>query len=500
MRRRIALTILLITWTTLLVAGAASYWLTRSALLADLDANLFDQAVNLPELLSPAVMRSGLAEGEKKTVPVGGPDASGTHNSGRYVIRSEADQRTLPRSEQPRMQGNETPRLLGATFSTLADGTRVRSVTVRSLARPTTPQERPTPVVVTYSGSAESFHRVLERLLLTFAGCGAVTGLIAAGIAYRISSTALSPLRKVSQVIGSISERRLDRRIVVDELPLELRPMAKRLNQMLGKLQDSLNRRRRFLANASHELRTPVAALVTGLEVSLLRDRPAEGYKATLATALTDASHLRALVERLMEQARSEMFEHDELAERTDIAKLLESCVASVAGMALPREISLRTECATDVLVRTQPNRLRSIVTNLLSNAVEYSRDHGKIALKAWTDAVGFHLTVRDEGMGISPQQTSAIFEPFFRGDAVRTAGSGHLGLGLFLVKTHVQALSGQITVQSVVGEGSEFRVLLPVVPEESRAKSPAEGLPSAVFLQAARKTNTQAVAPDGLS
>src|SRR2546421_2253430 len=130
--------------------------------------------------------------------------------------------------------------------------------------------------------------------------------------------------------MGAIDEQRLDRRIDIGSLPPELHPMANRLNEMLGRLEHAFALRNQFLADASHELRTPVAALTTALDVALNRPRDAEVYRRTLETCRGDALQLRRLVERLMEQVRSENFSHDEPAQDVDVAQLLRECADNV--------------------------------------------------------------------------------------------------------------------------------------------------------------------------
>jgi heavy metal sensor kinase len=348
----------------------------------------------------------------------------------------------------------------GASFTTLADGTPMRTVLVRGVAR--TPDGRSIGVTVAYWSDASHLFRLLNRLAAAFAVFGVVAGLLAAWVALAVSRAALRPLHETAAVIREISPRDLHRRIETARLPPELVPMASRLNEMLERIERAYGQRHQFLADASHELRTPVAALVTTIEVSLRHPRQAEAYRATLESCLSDARLLRHLVERLMEQCRAEELSHDEEVRDVDLAPLLNQCAAQAAVLGRERDVDVRAEVPASVRLMTQPQRLRSVVTNLLSNAVEYNRPGGRVDLIVRPNDQLLHLTVRDTGPGIAERHLPHLFEPFYRADQARSVQPGHLGLGLSLVRSHVEALGGSVRVESRVGEGTTFHVELP--------------------------------------
>jgi signal transduction histidine kinase len=221
--------------------------------------------------------------------------------------------------------------------------------------------------------------------------------------------------------------------------------------------------RHQFLADASHELRTPVAALVTTAEVSLRHPREAQAYRVTLESCLADARLLRRLVERLMEQCRADTLSHDERPEEIDLIPLLEQCVEQAAVIARERGVSVTREMPATLRLTTQPQRLRSIASNLLSNAVEYNRPGGTVAFTVQREGEVLQLSVSDTGPGIGPEHLPHLFEPFYRADKVRSGEAGHLGLGLSLVQSHLHALGGNIRVESMLGIGTTFSVELPL-------------------------------------
>ena len=166
-------------------------------------------------------------------------------------------------------------------------------------------------VTVVYSASVDHIDALLKNLLLSLSGFGLVavgaTGMVASSVA----KVALRPMRDAATAIGEIDEKSLDRRIEVKKLPSELAPVGQKLNDMLARLETAFAQRKQFLADASHELRTPVAAIVTTLEVALRRGRDIEGYVGVLHSCLSDARLLHQLVVALLDQVRSERFATD---------------------------------------------------------------------------------------------------------------------------------------------------------------------------------------------
>ena len=173
-------------------------------------------------------------------------------------------------------------------FATLPAG-RVRSVTLEI-----EPPDGAAGYTVVYSGSAQRFDRTMNRLAMILVGIGVASALATTVVAVAVSRRVMRPLRQAAVVIGSIDERSLDQRIDNAALPAEVLPITQRLNEMLERLELVFAQRKQFLADAAHELRTPVAALLTTLEVSARRPRAAEAVAQTLQSCLADARMLKA--------------------------------------------------------------------------------------------------------------------------------------------------------------------------------------------------------------
>jgi signal transduction histidine kinase len=459
MTRRIASAILRTVWATLIAGGIIAYLTTRSLLLADLDDSLVDRARALPAL-------SGQVEANPRLEESAGD---------RYVIYNRLGQTVgrLPASQS----GIPQPVVLKAGFANLGDGKRVRRLELKF-----TPRDGGASVIVVYSGSAERFDQVLSRLAVALTAFGLFAGAAAAAVAVAASRSALRPLRETTEAITAIDERRLDQRIDADALPSELRPMAGRLNEMLERLQSAFAQRKQFLADASHELRTPVAALVTTLEVALRRPRGAAELAETMQICLSDARMLRQLVQTLLEHARCDSAALQDAPEPFDAAVLLNQCADVADGLAAACEVTVVRSMPPALAINSEPPRIRAIVMNLLGNGVEYNRPGGQVELRARMDDSDLILSVRDTGVGIAPEHLANVFQPFYRSSKARNDGHEsaerqHMGLGLFLVESHVKALGGECQIESKLGEGTTVTVRLPAVVTLDNAVLEASGV-----------------------
>jgi signal transduction histidine kinase len=441
MTNRITLAILLTTWMILIVGETAAFLTARTQLLRLWDDTIATRAARLAEI------RAGSRD----------PDAPANVPEGdRFEIRDEANalvETGVGASKQPRIS------IVDAAFDTSDNGKRFRKVTVKVFIDR---DGRRVPYVAIYSRTADPFDEVLSRLAWTLLLISLLCGLATAWLALKLSRAALRPLHKTADVIAEIDEQNLGRRIDVEAMPAELVPMTRRLNEMLERLQNGFQQRKRFLADAAHELRTPTAALLTTLEVALRRPREPAVLVETMQSGLQDARRLRKLVEQLMEHARSEHLRGPESMQEADVPAMLRECVQIVTPLAREKNISIDEQLPAELPFVTQRERMRSIVLNLLSNAIEYNREGGTVRLAAARENGTLQLTVADTGQGINPEQLPQVFEPFYRGGNGRGDDPEHLGLGLFLVRSHVDALHGKCEIDSKIGVGTTLKITLP--------------------------------------
>ncbi len=437
MARRIAAAILLTLWVMLLSGGLTAYMLTRSMLLADFDQTLIDRATAL-------AAHHGAATGTADSFP-----------DDRFIIENQHGHVWSSPAAAAANTPLPTPIAVGKPeFATLAQGQRIRRITLR------VPGPAPDGLLtIVYSSSTESIDRILYRLAMALGISGLAAGILATYVAVKVSRAALHPLHQTADLIGTIDDAHLDRRIDSTALPRELAPMAQHLNAMLERLEQSFAQRKQFLADASHELRTPIAALLTTIEVAVRRPHSETELRHTLASCLGDARMLRQLVESLMQQARSENFQHDEPIEVVDVGVVLQEAVHLAQALALEKNVEIHFSNHLPLVINSQASRMRSIIRNILNNAVEHNRQHGSVEIKAAIQNDELIIFIKDTGLGIPPEHLPHLFEPFYRADKVRSDDGNHLGLGLFLVQSHLKAIGGSCQVQSELGAGTEFRV-----------------------------------------
>lgn len=463
MTRWIAWAILFTVWATLLAGGAVAYFVTRTALLNDLDQRIVALARSLPTVEGHPEYRALEAQPSDALIVI---DEQGKTESKSPALNQIRDA-TSPSIVRNALKGNVLPTTLASGFSSLGSGVRFRQLVLKF--QPSKPGGNE--LRITYNYRADQFDEFMDRLALALTIFCAVAGLAAAAIAVPISRAALHPLRQTAETLRHIDERHLDQRIDVDALPIELQPVADRLNQMLGRIDLAFAQRKQFLADASHELRTPIAALVTTIEVALRRPRESADYVRTLKICLSDSRLLRQLVQTLLEHARSEAA--PESPESFDAVALLNQCADVAEGLAGGRDIKLVRDLPARLEIESYPNRLRGIVMNLLGNAVEHNRAGGTVELHCEVRGSDLEVIVSDTGPGIPAEHIPHLFEPFYRAAQGEDEDQArqHMGLGLFLVDSHVKAMGGECRIDSEVGVGTSFHIRLPkVVVEEPQA------------------------------
>ncbi len=309
---------------------------------------------------------------------------------------------------------------------------------------------------------------VFSPLLLVFA---CIAG-------YWISRRALRPVDAITEAARSIGMENLSRRLGVPRAHDELRRLSEAWNEMLARLEESVRRLSRFTADASHEMRSPLAVIRTTAELALRRERDTGEYRAALEQIHRQTVSLTSLIEDLLVLARAEQDPHGPVS-AVDLSSAVREACALLGPMAEQRGIRLNTEFEDgNIAVPGHAESIQRLVAILLDNAIKYSPENDEVVVRVrHGGTAGASIEVTDNGGGIAAEDLPHIFERFYRADRVRTPGTAGAGLGLSLAQSITHAHGAGIQVETAIGNGSTFRVSFPAC-KASPEKEPVSLLP----------------------
>lgn len=296
---------------------------------------------------------------------------------------------------------------------------------------------------------------------------GVLVLVMAAGTfagAWWLASSAVRPIYEVIDQAEEIGARSLDRRIKAYADTVEYRRLVQVLNTMLSRLQGAFESQRRFTADASHELRSPLTAIRGEIEVALRRPRESEEYVDVLESTLEEAERLSRLSEDLLTLARSDSATLRPNPESADLVDIVERVVQRLRARAEDRSVSFRIAGDPEARGKFDPGMVGQIVWNLLDNALKYSPSGETVEVVVEGGADGPTLRVLDSGPGLGGIDAESVWERFSRGDSARTKGSAvsGTGLGLAIVRALAEAHGGTVRAESRPEGGACFTVQLP--------------------------------------
>jgi two-component system heavy metal sensor histidine kinase CusS len=378
-------------------------------------------------------------------------DLQVTGADGSILLRSERIlERGLPAPSLPSTKG-------GGVFEDIRtddqDRSRMFSRTIASGGAPLLVQ-----VATSLSQNDVQLADLLSMLLLTIPL--AVGSTLGGG--YLLARKALAPVDRMAATAEEITATRLDRRLEAPNPDDELGRLARALNCMIARLEESFQQVRRFTADAAHELRTPLAILRNEAEVALRVPRESEQYRTSLEDMLEEIEHLSRLSEDLLLLFREDAGLSAQPREPVRLDRLAREMAEDLRVVATEHDQSLVLEPPTPCRVMGNPEQLRRLLFNLLDNAIHFTPAGGTIAIEVECDKNQARLVVSDSGIGIAPEHLPRIFDRFYRGDSSRSRRTGGSGLGLSICKSIAEAHRGSIEIESEPGKGTRVSLTLP--------------------------------------
>ncbi len=303
---------------------------------------------------------------------------------------------------------------------------------------------------------------ILGKLRYYSLGALGVLFVSSLGVGWVVAGRVLAPVGRITSVARDIQATDLSRRIQLPGPEDELKQLADTFDAMLARLDAAFAAQRQFVADASHELRNPLAIIRTNADVALTDpDASPDELRQTIATVKRAGDRMSLLVDDLLALARRQepTLEH----EPVDLGAAVAEASDDFMVPAETRDIVLDRAIAPGVVVTGDREALKRVVANLLDNAVRLAPAGSRIRLATGSEGDRAWIAVADEGPGISPEDQAHVFDRFWRADKARARADGGTGLGLAIVRQIVAGHGGEVRLHSKVGVGSSFVVWLPI-------------------------------------
>ena len=307
----------------------------------------------------------------------------------------------------------------------------------------------------------------VERLTRILAPVGLAILLLAPLGGLLLAERAIEPLKRLIQTTERLRPSHLEERLELRGVGDELDQLAGKINTFLDEIADHLRKSRDFVANAAHDLRSPLAAIQSSVEVTVQKPRSVEEYEEVLFQINDDVHHLGQLVNQLLQLAESEATASDIRHEPVHLKEIVSKTVEMFEAVAEERGVRIRFEPNADLVASGESGQLRQVLTNLVDNAIKFTLNGGTVTVGLGLDPKpGYcRMTVADTGIGIPPEAVARVFDRFYQVDKARQRFGTKRGNGLGLSICHsiILAHGGTISVASEVGIGTTFCVVLPL-------------------------------------
>jgi heavy metal sensor kinase len=291
----------------------------------------------------------------------------------------------------------------------------------------------------------------------------AVAVLLLAGVGGMfLANRALEPFDHISDIAREIGEGDLSRRIDIQSED-EMGRLAGTLNGMIARLEESFQKQRQFAADASHELRTPLAIIQAESSLALDKKRSQAEYRRSLELVSQEVAYMSEIIGKLLLLARNDAGSESLNFQEVNVRDLLTELSSDVEALAQEKAVTFNLGPMDNLTVKGDRLKLRQLFLNILDNALRYTPGGGTVSGSLVRKNGNAYVSVSDTGMGIPAEDLPFIFDRFYRVDKARSRSDGGLGLGLAIANSIAKLHGGKIEVESQVGKGSTFHIILPM-------------------------------------
>jgi heavy metal sensor kinase len=336
--------------------------------------------------------------------------------------------------------------------------------------------------IVQIASSLEEVEEALNTLFIILVITVPLALMVASLGGQFLAHKALKPVDNITQTARMITSQNLNQRIIPPKVKDEISRLIETFNEMISRLDQSFRQIKQFSSDASHELKTPLTILKGEVEVMLRKERTSQEYQQTLKSNLEEINRMSQIVEDLLILSKADTGEIRLNKEEISLTEILNEVMGQMDMLAKSKRLHLSTSNHhQDIHIFGDALRIRELFINLIENGIKYTEEGGSIHIglqKENEPLVGNQpdwmkrdkgefakIIVSDTGIGIAKEDQEKIFDRFFRVDKARSRGQGGSGLGLSICKWIVEAHQGEIKVESELGKGSSFIVILPLFP-----------------------------------
>ncbi len=320
------------------------------------------------------------------------------------------------------------------------------------------------PNVLQVGVSVENVTGSLNQLMIVMVVAGVMLLLLASLGGSLIIRKALQPVKSVVQTANEITTEDLSLRIDVKNRQDEIGALVETFNDMIVRLEKSVNKIRQFSGDVSHELRTPLTIIRGEIEVLLRKKRTEEEYMKTLKSALEESSRMEKIIDDLLFLSRVEALDKSKFNKTVQLKEIVASVVKIRNQSAVNKGLTLLAEKVKPARVKGNKELLERMITNVIDNAIRYTPSGGRIEVLLAEIQNAIRLEIRDTGIGIPDELLPHIFDRFYVVDKSRSRETGGAGLGLSIVKWIADNHGAEIEVQSKENQGTTFIIHFPSV------------------------------------